>query len=89
MFATFDRFAIQLTKAQAAQCSHSGHCDDDVLALSKVPAVRRQLAKLDPAELRAELQDYGAWDESELEDHAQNLQRILWIAAGNIADGGA
>ena len=46
-----------------------------------------RLAKIDPAILRDELREYGAWDENELADHDQNLQRLLWLAAGDIVDG--
>lgn len=78
---------LKLTKAQAEMASHQGQCDADVKALSEVPAVRRQLAKLDRALLATELKEYGAWDDVELADHAQNLQRIVWIAAGDIKEG--
>lgn len=34
----------------------------------------------DPDEARKALKNYGAWDDSELEDHEANLRRLLWIA---------
>jgi hypothetical protein len=71
---------------QALSASHQGQCDDDVLAFSKVPRIAEQLARIDPEVLRAELKEYGAWDAQELADHDQNLQRILWLAAGDIRD---
>ena len=77
------RISLQITKRQAAQASHPGPCDADARALSEVPAIRRQLAKIDPATLRAELAEYGAWDAQELEDRPQNLQRLLWLACGD------
>jgi hypothetical protein len=77
---------LQMTKAQAESASHQGQCDSDVRELSRVPKIARQLAKLDPAKLRSELKEYGAWDEAELADHDQNLQRILWLAAGDIVE---
>jgi hypothetical protein len=80
------RIELCLTKSQAAKASHPGPCDRDVLELSKVPAVRRQLDKLDPEVLRQELKEYGAWDSDELANHQDNLQRILWIAAGDIIE---
>lgn len=86
MQAHFDRFSITLTKDQARSASHQGQCDCDVAELSRVPAIARQLAKITPEALRAELKEYGAWDAAELADHDQNLQRILWLAAGNIVD---
>lgn len=84
--AIFERFEIDMTAEQAAGASHQGQCDADVTALSVVPEIAAQLAALDPAAVRAELKGYGAWTESDLADHAQNLQRVLWLAAGNIRD---
>lgn len=80
------RIELKMRKAQAARASHPGPCDADVLALSRVPAVARQLARIEPETLRAALLEYGAWDTQELYDHAQNLQRILWLAASDIHD---
>jgi hypothetical protein len=80
------RIELQLTMKQAEIGSHQGQCDDDVAYLAKFPSVARQLKKIDPALLRAELKEYGAWDEQELSDHDQNLQRILWLACGDIKE---
>ena len=65
---------------------HPGPCDAEVSAGSEVPYISEQLAKLDPEDLRQELEQYGAWDAEELANHAQNLQRILWIAAWDIVE---
>ena len=78
---------LQLTKAQAESMSHSGRCDDDVSHGRTIPAIRRQLAKIDPETLVRELREYGAWDAEELADHDANLTRILWLAAGDIVEG--
>ena len=78
---------LQMTKAQAQAAAHQGQCDADVLALSRQPKIARQLAKLNPEYLCRELEEYGAWDHTELADHAQNLLRILWLAANNIVEG--
>lgn len=87
MIAQFNRFSISMTRAQAASADHAGQCDHDVRALSLIPAIARQLRKLDHDAVRAELWEYGAWDDTELADHAENLQRVVWIAAGNIMEG--
>ena len=86
MNAYFNRFTITMTKEQAKNASHQGTCDDDVKALSELPQIKRQFKKINPADIAKELQEYGAWDEVELSDHDQNIQRILWIAAGNIRE---
>jgi hypothetical protein len=78
---------LQMTKAQAQVMSHSGSCDADVADGRKIPAIKRQLDKIKPEVLKLVLKEYGAWDDEELNDHEQNLDRILWLAAGDIADG--
>jgi hypothetical protein len=86
MFALFERFELKLTKEQAHIGSHRGRCDDDIAYLRTVPAIRRQLVKLDVTKVAEELKEYGAWDETELADHEQNLNRILWIACCDIVE---
>jgi len=80
------KIELKLTLAQAEAMSHQGQCDRDVAEGRKIPSIRRQLAKIDPALLRAELKEYGAWDETELADHDANLDRLLWLAAGDIVE---
>ncbi len=80
------RIDLALTLDEAASASHQGQCDEDVDALSRLPHIASQLAAIDPSVLAAELSEYGAWDETELADHEQNLQRVLWIASGDIIE---
>ena len=77
---------IQMTHKQAVSCTHPGDCEADVRALSLNRVIWKQLTKIDPAALRDELEGYGAWPDEELADHQENLQRILWIAAGDIVE---
>lgn len=86
MYATFNRFEIELTKEQALNASHPGPCDQDVKALLSLPKVRRQLDKIPADKIREELKEYGAWDSEELADDQANRTRIIWIAAGNIRE---
>jgi len=71
-------------------CSHSGDCGPDVEAWA--PLIRKQIdadnftRKPTPKNIRAELAEYGAWDNEELADDDANFNRIIWIAAGNIQD---
>ena len=71
---------------EADEQPRKGQCIDDVLALSRVPKIAKQLAKVDPEVLRGELREYGAWDAAELADHDANLERLLWLAAGDITE---
>jgi hypothetical protein len=80
------RIELQMTLGQAKSARHQGQCDADVLELSKLPTIARQLRKIDARTLRDELREYGAWDADELADHDQNLQRLLWLAAGDIRE---
>jgi len=80
------RIELNITKAQARIGYHTGDCYDDCGYLRTVPAIRRQLARIDPAVLRAELDEWGAWDKTELADHDANLTRILWLACGDIVE---
>jgi len=87
MYALFNRFQLQMTRAQAESATRPGvDASHDVAALRRVPAIRRQLAKLAPVAVAAELRDYGAWTDEELNDHDENLTRLVWSAAGNIMD---
>lgn len=86
MYAYFNRFTIQMTKAQAKNASHPGPCDQEVKELSELPQIKRQFKKINPVDIAKELQEYGAWDETELQDNDANIQRILWIAAGYIIE---
>lgn len=86
MYAYFTRFHLEMTKYEAQSASHQGRCDDDVEYLTCTAKILRQLDKIPPEAIAAELQEYGAWDDVELSDHAQNRRRIVWIAAGNIVE---
>lgn len=80
------RIELNITKRQAAIGYHQGQCDEDINELRQVPAIKRQLVKLNPEILLNELKEYGAWNDEELCDHDANLSRILWIMCGNIID---
>lgn len=80
------RIELSMTLEQAEGASHQGQCDDDVKCLSLFPEIAAQLVTIDQAMLAAELKEYGAWDDEALADHDQNLQRLVWLAAGDIVE---
>jgi len=86
MYASFNRFELQITRDQALTGSHQGSCDDDIKALLTLPAIKRQFKKIDPEKVKEELKEYGAWNDEELKDVDQNQARILWIACGDIRE---
>ena len=73
-----------MTPDQVASVSGQGQHDEDARAL--VEELRPQLDKIDPKVIAAELKEYGAWDEKELADHEENLQRLVWIAGADVSE---
>ena len=95
------RIEFELRLSDAHYGHHQGQCDDDIADLRKVPYIAAILASInadllrdelreygawDADLLRDELREYGAWDADELADHDANLDRILWIACGDITE---
>ena len=83
MLAQFERFEIKMTRRVALRCSHSGDCEADIRANLKNVSRPRKCTK---EALKAELAEYGAWENNELNDDEMNWIRIVWLAAGNIKD---
>ena len=89
-WASFNHFELRIPGGCVLDCSHSGPCDEDVAYWT--PKVKAQAAAdafpngPTPEKIRAELAEVGAWDEAELADDEANWNRLVWIAAGNVAD---
>jgi hypothetical protein len=79
--ALFNRFHFDLPDDCVTDCAHQGPCDDDVSFWS---------GKLDieipPDDLIAELSEYGAWEDDDLQDHDTNIERIIWLGAWKIRE---
>lgn len=80
------RIELGLTLEQAQSVAHQSQCDADLKELSKLPSVRKQIAKWKPATLAGELREYGAWEPADLQNHDENVQRMLWLLAGDIVE---
>jgi len=78
--------SLNITKAVANECSKSGNNEYSVNYYMNLPKYRKQLDKLNKESVRAELNDLGAWEDDELENHEDNLQRLFWLSCGNISD---
>ncbi len=87
IWASFNRFEIEIPQYIVDSVPQSGPADYAIRNARTDFFVLEQLAKIDPDKLKAELKEYGAWDEIQLSNHSDNLDRILWIAVGNIQDG--
>ena len=77
---------LTLTEDDASIGSHPGPCDSDIADLMTFGRIRDQLNRMSPEQIKAELREYGAWEDSELSDHEANLSRILWIACGDLKE---
>ena len=77
---------FEMTLEEAESASHPGPCDDDVLALSKLPHIAEQLDRLDPEDIRDYLGEFGAWTAEELADDEANRLRFLWSVACDIQE---
>ena len=77
---------LSITKAVAQECSKSGNNEDNVNYYMNLPKYRKQLDKLNKESVRAELNDLGVWEDEELENHEDNLQRLFWLKCSDIMD---
>jgi hypothetical protein len=78
---------MDIPEELAARVDYPGDCSKDIDRLLEVEEIQAELGKLKPDDLKRELQEYGAWTEEELNNHSDNLTRILWIACCNINEG--
>ncbi len=75
---------VSLLKECIEECTHAGVCDAEVEKW--VQQSREELDLLDKELVAKCLKGYGAWSDEELQDHEQNLKRLLWVAAGNCKE---
>ena len=76
--------SLKLTMEDAETGNHQGPCDSDVACLAG--KLSEQTYLWDAEDLRAELDESGAWDDEELSDHEENIERMIWIACGDVAE---
>lgn len=75
---------IELPQWVIDSCPQTGDCTNAIREFMQDSEVMQELLKIDVEQLKKELYEYGAWDNDELSNHAENLERILWIAIGQI-----
>lgn len=86
LYASLNYFDLYFTKQDVDSMPLSGQCDDAVKIIAKKPYIVRQFANIDNSKLIKELSEYGAWDNVELQDKQANIERIIWIACGDIKE---
>ena len=80
--ASFNGFQFILPKDAVNDCSHQGACDTDVAFWCDYV----DWTQATEEQIRAELAEYGAWSEEDLQDVQQNRHRLLWVAACNVKE---
>jgi len=80
------KIELKIRHYQAEFISHSGDCEDDVIFISLFPEIKKQLDEINKDVLIEVLLDYGVWNTEQLQDHKENLIRLLWLASGDIVD---
>lgn len=86
LYASLNYFDLYFTRQDVDSVPLSGQCDDAVKIIAKKPYIERQFANIDNSKLINELKEYGAWDNVELQDKQANIERIIWIACGDIKE---
>lgn len=84
--ASFNRFEILLPEDCVYECSGPGDAEPAVLHWLNDAAVSAEIEQIPDEKLRAELREYGAWDDDELMDDEANHKRILWLSACDIRE---
>lgn len=82
LYASLNYFDLYFTRQDVELMPSSGQCD----IIAKKPYIERQFANIDNSKLIKELSEYGAWDNVELQDKQANIERIIWIACGDLVD---
>ena len=75
------RALVTVPREAVRACSHQGDCLADVQAW--LPKCRDWAAD---ATLRAELKEYGAWDDLDTATTETLRERVLWCACGDIRE---
>ena len=87
-WAQFNRFELRLPGAAVNDIARPGS-NDEAVALWASKVRNEWPERATPDAIRAELKEYGTWDETDLADDAANWERLLWCAAHNIAESDA
>jgi len=89
-WASFNRFEMRIPGEAVNDCAQSGSNDEAVSYWA--PIIKKQCEKdgfhnaPTPENVRAELKEYGAWDDEELSDDDANWERLVWSACWNIRE---
>lgn len=77
---------LRLREQDVDSVPQSGAADESIAYLMRDSAIKGQLDSFAVADVIAHLKEYGAWDTSELQDHDENLSRVLWLAICDVRE---
>lgn len=77
---------IELPEWVVDSCPQNGDCTNAIREFLEDNEVKPIIDALNPYDIRSELYEYGAWNDTELANDQENKERILWAAIGNIWD---
>lgn len=77
---------LEIEQEDIEACTHPGQCFHDVAYVRLKPYIMKQLDKINASDVRLYLSEFGAWDNEELQNHEENLLRLVWCACGSIED---
>ena len=75
-----------LTGEQIHCICTSGSNDLASKMVSKDEQVAKWMERYSDEQLKSVILEYGAWDEEELTDRQQNIERIVWLLAWDVFD---
>ena len=84
--ASLNYFDLYFTRQDVDSMPLSGDCDEVVAVIANKPYIVRQFANIDNSKLIKELEEYGAWDDIELQDRQANIERVIWLACSDIKE---
>lgn len=89
-WASFDSFEMRLPGQCVIDCAQSGANDAAVAHWAPIIAAQCDADAFPNRptsdKVRAELQEYGVWDDADLADDSANWERLVWCAAWNVAE---
>lgn len=88
-WASFNCFELRIPGEAVSEIAQPGPADEAVAYWAKRIEQGKDIygrLRTTPEAIRSELSEYGAWDSEDLLDDDANWQRLVWIAACNIAD---
>lgn len=80
------KLQLTFTKSEYNSIPITGQAIGPITELIKKPRIIAQFGLVPDQLLIETLKEFGCWDDSELQNRADNIQRILWIACLDLQE---